>query len=156
MTTALHAAGPLHAPLLAALHEGSFPKSWSADAFSDLLRTPGTSALVAETDGKPSGFVLWRVAADEAEILTIAVATERRRQGLGDTLLKTAEAACLDAGARRVFLEVAADNRAAIALYRAVGYRDVGRRTGYYRTARGAVDAIQMARTLSRTPKEVT
>ncbi len=88
---------------------------------------------------KRQGFVLARVAADEAEILTIAVLPEARRTGQGGRLLDAAVEATRQAGAAALFLEVASDNTAAIALYASRRFCPVGRRAHYYGQDRDAV-----------------
>lgn len=131
---------------LAALHAASFivPPPWSEAAFAGLLADP-VAFLLAE----PAGFALGRVALDEAELLTLAVAAEARRQGRGRALLTAFEAEAQARGAITAFLEVAADNAAAIALYRSAGFAEAGRRRGYYRIAGAApVDALVMAKSL--------
>lgn len=79
-----------------------------------------------------AGFLLGRVIADEAELLTLAVDPDARRQGIGRALTSEFAAEAARHGARLAFLEVAADNRAAIALYQAQGWQEAGRRPGYY------------------------
>ncbi len=137
---------------LARLHADVFvrPRPWSAAEFAALLALPSTVLATA-----PGGFALGRVAAGEAELLTLAVAAHARRQGLGRRLLAACEAAAAARGARRLVLEVAADNLAARALYAAAGYGEVGRRRGYYAALPGlaAADAILLAKTLD-TPGE--
>ena len=85
------------------------------------------------------GMLLARVAADEAEILTLAVAPPARRQGRAAALLAAAAARARDAGARAMFLEVATDNAPALALYSTAGFVEVGRRRHYYK---GGSDAL--------------
>jgi ribosomal-protein-alanine N-acetyltransferase len=133
-----------HAAVLAAIHAASFPPAerWPAAAFAAQLALPGVFGLVDDA----GGMLLGRVAADEAEILTLAVAPEARRRGLGRALLLAAEAHAAAAGAGRMFLEVAEGNAAALTLYVAAGYRPVGRRRGYY--ADGG-DAVLLARGLT-------
>jgi ribosomal-protein-alanine N-acetyltransferase len=94
--------------------------------------------------------VLVRLAADEAEILTLAVAPEARRRGRARALLKAAQAHAAAGGARRLVLEVAEDNAPARALYAAAGFGPVGRRRGYYdRAAGAAADALVLAKDLA-------
>jgi ribosomal-protein-alanine N-acetyltransferase len=133
-------------PVAAALHEAAgFHEPWTARAFADLLTMPGATGLVL-ADREPIGLVLWRIAADEAEILTICTLPGRRRMGAGRQLLAAAIGAMPAAGVRRLFLEVAVDNAPAIGLYRAFGFTDEGRRRGYYQGPNGAVDALILAR----------
>ncbi len=92
------------------------------------------------------GFILCRVVADEAEILTLAVRSEARRRGLARALVDAANEAARLRGATRLFLEVAEDNTAAIELYRRSGFASVGRRRRYYPLPDGsAVDALVLA-----------
>lgn len=131
---------------LAATHELAFTtdRPWSAAEFTDLLAQRG-----AVLCGTPASFVLGRVIMDEAEILTVATAPDQRRKGLA---YKAVTGFCDQAqqdGAATVFLEVAADNAAAIALYTALGFAKVGQRRAYYDRANGpAVDALVLRRTL--------
>lgn len=112
---------------LAALHAGSFPDAWDAAAIAALLATPGAFAFAHE-----DGFVLARVAGDEAEILTLAVAPPARGRGLGRALLQAVISRATQAGAASLFLEVGADNPAALALYAGLGFGRVGMRKAYY------------------------
>lgn len=132
---------------MAALHARAFtdmPRPWSAKEFAAMLADAATILAVRD-----AGFALGRVAGPEAELLTIAVAAEARRQGVGSALLADFEAAAAARGAVEALLEVAASNAAARALYEARGYAAVGRRRGYYRPADGpAVDALVLRRTL--------
>lgn len=131
----------VHAPLLSGMHSICFTDMWSADAMAGILDMPGAEGVIA-VDGEslqpsvappgPAGMVLWRVAGDEAEILTIAVLPPWRRHGLGQRLLDHAMAESRARGAEVMFLEVAADNQAAQALYLARGFAQVGVRKGYY------------------------
>ncbi|RME14900.1 MAG: GNAT family N-acetyltransferase [Alphaproteobacteria bacterium] len=133
---------------MAALHARAFPRErpWSAAEIAALMDTPGGFAVTG-----PSGFALGRAIAGEAELLTIAVAPEARRQGRGRALLAAFEAEAARRGAARGFLEVAEDNAAARALYAAAGWQETGRRPGYYALAGGGrVDALLMDKALAR------
>lgn len=127
--------GPEEAPALAALHAVAFPpgESWDAAAFRALLGMDGVFGL-----GVEGGLLLARVVADEAEILTLAVAPECRRRGLGDALVETAALHAAALGARRMFLEVGEGNAPALALYRGLGFAAAGRRPDYYGPGRHA------------------
>lgn len=127
---------------LAALHARAFTNTnarpWSEAEFAALLARPGIIL-----SGRDEGFALGRVVAGEAELLSLAVAPEARRQGFGRALLAAFEAEAGTCGATRAFLEVAEDNRAARALYLAAGWRESGRRKAYYRRPDGpACDAL--------------
>ncbi len=123
-------AAPADAPALAALHAAAFPsaEAWGPDALRLMLEMPGAFGLHAPGQG----FALARVAADEAEVLTLAVAPALRRRGLGGALLATAMAGAVARGAAAMFLEVSAGNAAARALYAGAGFIEVGRRRRYY------------------------
>ena len=146
--TAIAEATAADAPDLAVLHGACFRDGWSASAFERFLADAGCSAWRAgRRDSEAlAGFVMVRAAADEAEILTLAVAEDLRRRGLGAALVEQA-AACLGRGATgRLLLEVGQDNLAARGLYAACGFRTVGSRDGYYRE--GGEDALIMERQL--------
>lgn len=133
---------------LASLHRASFGlDAWDEDAFARLLEGPCTAALIARDDGAQAagacGFVLVRATLDEAEILTLSVLPERRREGIASRLVGEAARLVATSGARVVFLEVAVDNTAARELYRAAGFNQVGVRRGYYeRRGRAPCDAL--------------
>jgi ribosomal-protein-alanine N-acetyltransferase len=107
---------------------------------------PGTAGSLAMADDEPIGLALWRVAADEAEILTICALPGRRRIGVGRHLLADAIETLGTLGAKRLFLEVAIDNIPAIGLYQAFGFTEAGRRKGYYQGPDGPVDALVLGR----------
>ena len=109
---------------------------------------PGAFVGVAEQAGEPVGFHLSRTAADEAEIISIGVRPDARRAGIGAALLVDAMDRARAAGSAALFVEVAADNAAAIALYRRTGFAQVGRRAGYYATPAGAQDALVLRASL--------
>lgn len=135
---------PAAAEAAAALHgTAGLPEIWDAKSFAELLATPGIEGRFARAPGTDDivGLVLWRIAADEAEILTICVLPAARRLGTGRFLLESAIAAVRSRNVARLFLEVAVDNLPATALYQALGFRPAGRRPGYYRTPAGAIDA---------------
>lgn len=113
--------------VLAALHGQSFARPWDAAALQCLLASPGVFAFAAA-----SGFVLARAAAGEAEILTLAVIPSARGRGLGRDLMQAAATHAATLGAETLFLEVGADNPAALALYNGLGFTRAGQRKGYY------------------------
>jgi ribosomal-protein-alanine N-acetyltransferase len=141
--------------VMAALHAACFDEAWDAAAMADVLEMPGVFATIAtvtapaaKVDG-PVGFILFRVAADESEILTIAVLPSWRDCGIATQLLENACALAADKGSSTMFLEVSEANGPAVALYRKCGFSNVGRRSGYYRRVRGGREsALIMARQL--------
>lgn len=141
-------AGPERAEEISALHATLFDPAWDTESIAKLLDHPGATALVA-MHGNPkviAGFVIGQLAADEAEILTIGVATEWQRKGLGKRLIEGLANAVRRAEAKRLFLEVAADNDAAFALYTGQGFTATGMRKGYYvRKGAQAADALTLA-----------
>jgi len=146
----LDRAGPEDAERLAEAHAAAFEAPWPAGDLRALLESEGVFALTAATaEGPLAGFILCRALAGEAEILTLAVAPGHRRQGLGVGLVETAARLSAQT-ANALFLEVAADNPGAVALYRKAGFSPVGRRPGYYaRPGGGTADAIVMRRDLN-------
>lgn len=128
------AVGPEAAPLLAALHAEAFAPAdrWGAQAIGLMLDLPGHFALLADAGGVPAGFAMGRVAADQAEILTLAVRPGARRAGLGRALVQALGDHAAQHGACELFLEVAESNAAAQALYAALGADPAGRRRAYY------------------------
>lgn len=125
---------------LAALHAACFtsPRPWTAAEISGLLDSP--HVFVLHDSG---GFLIGRVVAGEAEVLTIAVAPDHRRKGLGRHLIAGFVQECHRRGAESAFLEVAADNVAAIALYSTAGFVPESLRKAYYpRPGSNAVDAL--------------
>lgn len=155
---------PAFAEVAAALHEDGFDEAWNADAMVDLLAVPGAFGLLAFEPGeaaerskpdeddpcgkqadRPLGFVLVQAVLDEAEITTIAVANHARRCGVARELLANLRTRLANSGVTRLLLEVAQDNSSAIALYNVSGFKEIGRRKGYYRRAGGmTVDALVM------------
>ncbi|WP_173934631.1 GNAT family N-acetyltransferase [Chelativorans sp. Marseille-P2723] len=126
------------APALAALHSEDFARSWSDGEFEALLAQSTVFGFAAVEEGDPSGrlcgFVLARSAGGEAEILTLVVPRPFRRRGIGYLLMDAVLRALHGERADALFLEVDENNTAALALYRRLGFREVGRRPGYYRT----------------------
>ena len=115
------------------LREAREAASWSAQALTEFMLLPEAFALISERAGMPTGFVLGRLVADEAEVLNLAVREEHRRQGEGRRLLEELLRRFAEAGVSRVFLEVRESNLGAIEFYEQMGFRRSGRREGYYR-----------------------
>ncbi|QPC88584.1 GNAT family N-acetyltransferase [Mesorhizobium sp. NBSH29] len=125
-----------HSAALAALHRDDFSRPWSANEFDDLLAQHTVFGFAAFEAGKgksgPVGFALARLAADEAEILTITVSRAHRRQGLGRQMMDAVLRRLHTARAEALFLEVDETNAPAIALYLRLAFHEVGKRPAYY------------------------
>ena len=144
-------AAPRDAQALAALHARAFDHPWLVTAIADLLAGEDVIGLMAEDSTGPRGFVLARVVAGEAEILTIAVDPDHRRSGLGQALLAAASELATQQGGEALFLEVSVDNLAALALYEKARFVRVGLRRGYYTGPDGRpVDALVLRRNLNK------
>ena len=121
------------------LHTACFPhKPWSADDFADLKKS-GCDIIASQ-----NGFIVYRIVADEAEIITIGVAPDARRGGIAAAMLEIATRDAATRGAKKIFLEVARDNDAARALYTSAGFTEVGIRPKYY----DGTDAIMMCKSI--------
>jgi len=149
MSLLVERAGPKQAAALAQLHGECFIGGWDEKSMASLLASPGSAALLArDSGGRPTGFLVYRRAASEAELLTIGVRHSRRRQGVARTLVGAMIDALRGGPVEAIFLEVGADNDAAKALYRHFGFTKVGRRARYYRHADGDRDALVMKKKL--------
>ncbi len=127
-------ASPAHADSLAALHGAVFlDDPWDGPSFASLLSQPGMAGLIDPA----GGFLLLRVVADEAEIITIGVVP--RRQGIGRRLLTAGLDQARAAGAAKIHLEVAATNGPARAMYENFGFTQAGLRQNYYITGEDAL-----------------
>jgi [ribosomal protein S18]-alanine N-acetyltransferase len=151
MTVALRRAVPGDARAMAAIDRQASPSPWSEAQFTTPCApdAAGEYALVAEADGTVLGFVVCQQVLDEATIHNVAVAPAARRWGIARALLEQLLAG-LAPGTRRCLLEVRASNAAALALYRGLGFREDGRRRGYYPLAGGREDAVLMSLEIER------
>jgi len=133
--------------VLEQIHAASFPDGWTRETFDHLLTENQTCGWMATSvDETPLGFILARVVADEAEILTFAVHPSSQGQGLGRYLIMELMNFLKSVRCMKIFLEVALDNRAAIDLYTSVGFKCVGTRPNYYqRNAQTFISASVMA-----------
>lgn len=137
MTThAVHPVTSANMDLLVDLYARSFDEPYARPALESLINSPGAWATIAWRDEiaarRGAGFIIARMVAGEGEILSLGVAVSERRRGAGRTLLTDALYRLALSGAAEVFLEVSEDNPGAVALYRGLGFREVGRRPGYY------------------------
>ncbi len=147
-------ASPERAEDIAALHARLFDPPWDGESIAQLIEHPAAAAFVAQvrepkTLAGPKtlvGFVIGQIAADEAEILSVGVAPEWQRRGIAHHMIEGLVRAAQRAEVRRLYLEVAADNTAALRLYKGLGFAAAGRRKAYYRRPGGQpVDAVVLA-----------
>ena len=137
----LDRAAGLHARAFAPLGE----RGWTRQDVAGLLAAPGVAGFLLTAGTTDIGMAICRIAADEAELLTIAVEATHRRHGAGRRLLAAVIDHARGAGARSLFLEAGADNPAAHSLYVSRDFAELGRRRAYYtRADLPAADAIVM------------
>ena len=136
---ALSEARPSDAAAIASLHKVSFQRGWGEDEVHRLLIESNVVAHRATNGRTMIGFILSRMAAGEAEILSIAIAPRQRGRGSARPLLDLHLRRLAGLGTRAVFLEVDEKNAPARALYRRAGFYDVGRRKSYYQTGASAL-----------------
>jgi len=125
-------------PAVHAIEQRVFADPWTTQDFRDCVSF--ATFLVAEADAEIAGYVVALEAADEGEILNLAVVEGGRRRGLGRALVQAMVDSLAERGVRQVYLEVRESNAPARGLYAAFGFKDVGRRKAYYR--RPVEDAI--------------
>jgi len=138
-------ASPRDVAAIAAIHAASFQRGWSEDEIHRLLIDRAVVGHRAAIGRLVIGFILSRVAADEAEILSVAIAPVWRGRGLARPLLDLHLRRLAGLGARTVFLDVGEHNEPARRLYEDAGFREVGRRHGYYE---GGASALVLRREL--------
>ena len=130
-----------------------YREAWTRRQVEDSLLVPSTFAMLcneaadATAQGeRAAGFVLARQAADEIELLLIAVDPEHRKKGVGSRLLERFLEVAVQREASKVFLEMRANNPA-VSVYRAAGFEQIGQRANYYRTITGeTIDALTFGR----------
>ena len=149
-TVAVEPASLRDAPKLAELHGASFHRGWGEGEFEAMLTERNTLVHRLRMGRKTIGFAVSRMAADEAEILSIAVDAGHRGRGLSRNLLLTHLGHLAGRGVRSVFLEVEENNQPARRLYERVGFAITGVCERYYQQPGGAqLNALIMRRDLS-------
>jgi len=149
-TPVVEAANLRDAPRLSQLHDASFHRGWGNNEFEQLLLDRNTLTHRLRQGRQIIGFSVSRLAADEAEILSIAIVSGHRGRGLSRELLRIHLGHLAGRGVKKVFLEVEENNQPARRLYERAGFRVVGRRERYYREASGEqLNALVMQRDLS-------
>ena len=135
---------------LSQLHRASFHRGWSDNEFEQLMAERNTLTHRLRAGRSVIGFIISRLAIDEAEILSTAIDMAWRGRGLSRDLLRTHLGHLAGLGVRRIFLEVEENNAAAVRLYRGAGFQVVGRREQYYQEPNGEhLNALIMQRDLS-------
>jgi [ribosomal protein S18]-alanine N-acetyltransferase len=134
---ALSEAQPRDAAAMAALHASSFRRGWSDDEFRAMLADKAVIAHRAMRGSQLIGFIISRMAGDESEILSVAVAASAQGRGLAGRLLHLHLRRLAGLSVRRVFLEVGENNEPAVRLYDRAGFQQVSRREGYYQHEAG-------------------
>lgn len=141
-----------HAAQISAMHAASFARGWTVEEIEQLMADRGVVADILRAQartGAIDGFALSRVAADEAELLSIAVSSRRRGKGGSSRLLARHLARVAAAGARRIVLEVDENNVPALRLYGKFGFEQVATRPAYYARPDGTRGTAKvLARTL--------
>ncbi len=129
-------------PQVEALDRLCFSDPWPPGSFAYELRPDSASiCLVAESSAESGqsrlvgNVVVW-LAADEAQVATLAVAPVFRGRGIARALLAAALLEAWQLGARKSLLEVRVSNESALHLYYGMGYQAVGLRPGYYQDTR--------------------
>ena len=141
-------------PAMARIERDSFGSPWSAEEITkDVTAGGNVYVAVAAYNGEKAGYGEIRTVAGEAQVYNIAVAPEFRRAGIGEALLRHMIEKAEDDGCKLVTLEVRDGNEAAMALYARLGFREVGRRKGYY--SKGSEDAVLMDLDLHKIEIEV-
>ncbi len=149
-TAVVEAASLRDARRLAQLHGKSFHRGWGEGEFESMLTERNTLVHRLKVGRKLVGFAVSRMAADEAEILSIAVAAGYRGRGLSRNLLLTHLGHLAGHGVRKIFLEVEENNQPARRLYERAGFSVAGRRERYYQQPGGEqLNALLMRRDLS-------
>jgi [ribosomal protein S18]-alanine N-acetyltransferase len=141
-------AGTQDAAHFAGLHGAAFKRGWSVEEFERLLIERNVVADRAVSGKKLAGFVISRLAADQAEILSVAVAASYRGRGLARKLLDVHLGRLAGYGIGSVFLEVDEGNVPARRLYAGLRFAQVGRRESYYVDAGGTGAALVLRRDL--------
>lgn len=147
-TLEIRALRPAAAKDCAAIHQATFPFAWSVGEFERLLAADNVFADGAfnSRSAQLFGFALSRHAVDEAELLSIAIDPRVQRYGFGAVLMKAHLAQAEKRGIRNMFLEVEETNLPALAIYRRLGFAQVGKRAGYYRKADGSTASALVLR----------
>ncbi len=141
--------GKAEAGILTDIHTECFPRYWNRQAFTDFFSVKDTFAILVENNEKSVAMAVYRVAFDQADIITIGVLPAWRRGGIAKMLLENMLDDCKKIGVKKIFLEVEDGNEAGLKLYEKTGFRQISRRKLYYQQLDGSLtDALVMEKRL--------
>lgn len=130
--------GAQHLDAVSQIHKASFDYGWEDGAIATLLKSSGMDGLVAldPISKNTISFIVFRKIAKEAEVITIASGRKWRKHGAARILMEEFIRTCLADRLSEVFLEVEEQNDVAVKLYLSLGFKQVGKREGYYEKAK--------------------
>ncbi len=126
------------------IHAVCFSRAWNESTMRQMLLMPGAVGLIAYERDKPVGIAMYAYSPEQADIVTFGVLPDYRGKHISDELMEKSFDYLAGRGIKELFLEVAADNEHAIALYRRHGFRQVGFRPNYYVRGDVKTDAFVM------------
>ncbi|MBL1407067.1 MAG: ribosomal protein S18-alanine N-acetyltransferase [Rhizobiales bacterium] len=139
---------------IADIHKASFQKAWDEDELNSTIKAKGVHCLAVHDVTKSKhvviGFLIYRITADEAEIITIASYPNHRRKGVARALMDEMIRICLTERVKEVFLEVDEINSAALTLYKTLSFVKVGERKGYYSATRSKQNSTSSKKLLEK------
>lgn len=130
------------------LEQEIFPDPWSLKSLTDSQEKENALFICTKDEKKIVGYMIIYFAADEAEIIRVAVKKEARRKGIGQRMLLGVEDYCEKKKIRKLYLEVRESNFAALSFYLDGGFINSGLRKDYYSNPKE--DAILMKRELGQ------
>ncbi len=130
------------------LEKRIFSDAWTVSGLEDSFRRPEALILGAYKEDKLFGYLVAYLAADECEIMRLAVREEKRKENGGTHLLLALENLCEDKGIKRIFLEVRESNNGAIAFYKNANFIQDGIRPNFYDNPRE--DGVLMSRKIGK------
>ena len=126
------------------IHDACFDHGWNESTMRQMLLMPGAVGFVAYNQENPIGIVMYAYSPQQADIVTFGVLPDYRGKHVSDELMKESFRFLEQKGIKEIFLEVAVDNKHAIALYQRNGFQQVGVRPNYYVRGDVKTDALVM------------
>jgi ribosomal-protein-alanine N-acetyltransferase len=130
-----------------AIERSAYAFPWSETIFRDCIRV-GYRCRLLEVYSRIEAYGVMSIGAGEAHILNVCVRTESQRCGLARRMLEHLLELARANAVQTMFLEVRPSNDPAVALYRSLGFCEIGWRKGYYPALGGREDALVLAREL--------